>query len=579
MAKLITINGDELRLSSNLDEYSFGKTNYESIITQTGLIYSDKDFSLWSFSDVKSYSIEENDQRIVFYCAENPFSSNTHTLLELFENAEKSESKKDYDILFCAVKLVCQALTDAALSGKEIPMIGAGGILVEIPENLDEKNGKVLFLPEELFKTSANSLSTQDYAQNHLSWINQTIYDLPAICFERAVIVYRFLTQKFPYTCENQVERNADILDSKFLPLQMCIKNIDKDFTQAVNNALKLNSNSVNIPGKKQKGKSSEDLTPTAEFPLELLQDAYNISFEQRKNPPEKDFFEKAEAYQKNQDSKIKAKRRIRRNSAVIITCLIVAVILGSLIANSIQTNRNSETSIGLSSTETVLGYFYGVNSKDTVLLTNLVNGRKPQKHVDTVSQIYVLDKQRHVYENDNGFATPENWLLFSTTMERYANSGVYGVTNLKIDGEPVEIQISLPKKKDKPMPIQTENNLPVENKMQTVRHVEYYLIHSEGENNQFIVEKVFEDFTLTFKKNRWLITDISTETVTVPVSSITFKNDYFNQLAITEKNVITAVENLREKYPWLPTKIALETEDKRLQTKAEDIFSAFTIN
>ena len=119
MAKLITISGSELRLSSNLDEYSFGKTNYESIITQTGLIYSDEGFSLWSFSDVKSYNIEENDQRIVFYCAENPFSENTHTLLELFENAEKSESKKDYDVLFCAVKLVCQALTDAALSGKK----------------------------------------------------------------------------------------------------------------------------------------------------------------------------------------------------------------------------------------------------------------------------------------------------------------------------------------------------------------------------------------------------------------------------------------------------------------------------
>lgn len=579
MAKLITISGNELRLSSNLDEYSFGKTNYESIITQTGLIYSDEGFSLWSFSDVKSYNIEENDQRIVFYCAENPFSSNTHTLLELFENAEKTESKKDYDILFCAVKLVCKALTDAALSSKNIPAIGAGGILVEIPENLNEEDGKVLFLPEGLFTASANSLSAQEYAQNHLGWINQTIYDLPAICFQRAVIVYRFLTQKFPYPCENQVERNADILDSKFLPLQMCIKNIDKDFAQTVNNALKLNSNSVNIPGKKQKGKTSEDLTPTADFPLDLLQNAYNLSYEQRKNPPEKEFFEKAETYQKTQDSKIKAKRRIRRNSAVILVGLVLAVIFGSLIANSIQTSRNSETSIGLTSTETVLGYFYGVNSKDTVMLTNLVNGRKPQKHVDTVSQIYVLDKQRHVYENDNGFATPENWLLYSTTMERYANSGIYGVTNLKIDGEPVEIQISLPKKKDKPTPIQTENNLPVENKMQTVHRAEYFLIHSEGENNQFIVEKVFEDFTLTFQKNRWVITDISTESVTVPVSSITFKNDYFNQLAVTNKNVIEAVENLRGKYPWLPTKAALENEDKRLQAKAEDIFSAFSID
>ena len=64
-----------------------------------------------------------------------------------------------------------------------------------------------------------------------------------------------------------------------------------------------------------------------------------------------------------------------------------------------------------------------------------------------------------------------------------------------------------------------------------------------------------------------------------VPVSSITFKNDYFNQLAVANKNVIEAVENLREKYPWLPTQKALATENKRLQTKAEDIFSAFTIN
>ena len=80
MAKLITISGSELRLCSNLDEYSFGKTNYESIITQTGLIYSDEGFSLWSFSDVKSYNIEENDQRIVFYCAENAVSGNTHTV-------------------------------------------------------------------------------------------------------------------------------------------------------------------------------------------------------------------------------------------------------------------------------------------------------------------------------------------------------------------------------------------------------------------------------------------------------------------------------------------------------------------
>lgn len=578
MTNIIKIESGEIRLSSNLDEYSFGKTNYESIITQEGAFFDGNDFSPWSFSGVKSYNVKEKSQRIVFYCGKNPFSDNAKTLLELFEKAENDNSKENASNLFCAVKAVCNALTFAARLNKKIPLIGAGGIIIEEKNSSDisDNNLKVLFLPQELFVISANGFSQKEFHKLHLGWVNQTVYDLPAICFERAVIIYRLLCQKFPYDCIEQVERNADILDCKFLPIQFCIKNINKELAAAINKALKLNSNSVNIPGKRQKGKKSEDLTPVADFPLNLLQEAFELSQNQKENPPEKEFFEKAENYERNQNTKIKTKRNIRRNSAVISVVLVISVILFFLVMNSVQTSRNSETSIGLTSEQTVLGYFYGVNTKDTVLLTNLVKGRKAQKYVDTVSQIYVLDKQRHVYEKDNGFAVPENWLLFSTDLEKYSNSGIFGITNLKIDDKPFEIQISLPKKKSNPVPIKTENGEIVENKMQTVHRAEYFHIHSEGENNQFIVEKVFEDFTLTFEKNRWVITNISTESMPVPVSSVGFKNDYFNQLAINNGDVIVAVENLREKYPWLPTKAALQTEKDRIQNEIENPFAMF---
>lgn len=576
MAEIVTIDSSEIKLNTNLDEYSFGKTNYESIITQEGVVYDGTDFSSWSFSSVKSFNIEGKTQRIVFYCGENPFSSQAQTLLQMFELAEQNNSRENTAKLYNAVKSVCNALTLAAKTNKNIPLIGAGGIIIDSENAAESDNLKILFLPQDLFVTAANALSQKEFQQLHLGWINQTIYGLPAICFERAVLVYRLLCQKFPYDSSDQVERNADILDSKFLPVQMSVQNLNNELASAVNKALHLNSNSVNIPGKKEKGKKSEDLTPTADFPLHLLQDAYILSQEQRLNPPEKDFLNKAENYERSQAKKIKTKRNIRRNSALIGVIFAVGVILTSLIINSIQTDLDSETSVGLTSTQTVLGFFYGVNTKDTVLLTNLVNGKKPQKHVDTVSQIYVLDKQRHIYEKDNGFATPENWLLFSTTLERYANCGIYGVSNLYIDGEPYEIQITLPKKKDKAEPLTIENDIPLENKMKTTRHAEYFLIHSEGENNHFIVEKVFEDFTLTFHKDRWLITDISTQTVTVPVSSKTFKNDYMNQLALNDADVIVSVENLREKYPWLPTQTALQTEKERLQKELENPLSMF---
>lgn len=578
MTDIIKIGDDEIRLSSNLDEYSFGKTNYETIIAQQGVFFDGKDFSSWSFSEVKSFDVEGKSQRIVFYCGKNPFSSKAKTLLEIFEQAENDDSEKKAASLFSAVKATCNALTVAAKSNKKIPMVGAGGIIIEENDSSDcsDRNLKALFLPQELFVVSANGLSQNDFHRLHSGWINQTIYDLPAVCFERAVITYRLLCQKLPYPCCDQTERNADILDGKFLPVQMRVKNIDEKLARAINKALKLNSNSVNVPGKKQKGKKNEDLTPDADFPENLLREAFELSRNQRKNPPEKEFFEKAEIYERNRDAKIRTKRKIRRNSAAIAVFLVVGAIIFSLIMNSVQTSRNSETSLGLTPEQTALGYFYGVNTKDTVLLANFTKGRKTQKYVDTVSQIYVLDKQRHVYEKDNGFASPENWLLFSTNLEKYSNSGIFGVTNLKINGVPVEIQINLPKKKSKPEPVKTENGAPIENKTQTKLRAEYFHIHSEGENNQFIVEKVFEDFTLTFERNRWLITEISTETATVPVSSIGFKNDYFNQLAINDGDVIAAAENLREKYVWLPTKAALQTEKERLQKESENPFYMF---
>ena len=67
MKELITISDGELRLTSNLDEYSFGKTNYDSIVTQEGLLFDGKNFTSWTFSDVKSFEDPDRKERIVFF--------------------------------------------------------------------------------------------------------------------------------------------------------------------------------------------------------------------------------------------------------------------------------------------------------------------------------------------------------------------------------------------------------------------------------------------------------------------------------------------------------------------------------
>lgn len=561
MKELITISDGELRLTSNLDEYSFGKTNYDSIVTQEGLLFDGKNFTSWTFSDVKSFEDPDHKERIVFYCGKNPLSSQAKTLAAFY--------KQDDEESLQAVKAVCQAYQIAAKSKLEFPIMGAGGILVDLSKN----ETKILFLPQGLYKNTVSGLSASDYYEEEGAWINQTIYNLPAICFERAVFVYKLLTGSFPYANIDQIERNADILDQNFLPLEMAIDGIDLQLAKEVNKALKLNSNVVNIPGKKKKGKNSEDLKPNPDFPMELLDQAWKLSKEQKAKTKNTDFEEKAQSYMKRKKSQIRTKRRIRRNTAKIGVGIALAIVLATIISNTIKTNQGQYYTKGLTSTQTIQAFFMGINAKDVTMISNFVKGKKPQNYVDMVSQIYVLSKQRKIYDKDNGFASPENWLLFSTNAEKYDMSGLYGVTQLKIDGTAYPINVKVYKKNQKPEAVTQEGDILLKDKDQSVRKVEYYLLHSEGENFNIVVEKITDIFTLTYKKDRWIITDISSTSESVRVNPLVFKNDYLNQLILTNGDVIKAVDQLRLSYDWLPGKTELEMEKELMEWNLTHIY------
>ena len=547
---LITIENKDLRLSSNLDEYSFGKTNYNTVLSQEGCIFDGSNFKLWNFDDVKSFDIEGKPERIVFYCGSNPLSKNAKPLTDFFTQGGQE--------LFEACKTVCQALTAAATNGNEIPVVGAGGILVD----LSGKKPQALFLPEALFKFSANTLSKNEFAELQGGWLNESLKGLPAICFLRATIIYKALTGRLPYNSEQSPEeRNADIFDHKFLPLEYCINGIDSSFAKEINNALKLTATLVNVPGRRQKGRSAEELQAKSECSMEQFEAAWKLSLEQ-KNTDDKSFEEKAASYMKTHQAKISTKRKLRRNTPIVFASLAAVFIAVIIIINSIQSKLDDYTNTGLSSTQTLQAFFMGVNAKDTVLLTNLTKGKTPGKYVDAISSIYVMHKQRLAYGDPCGFASPERWLFFISDEKRYEAAGLYGITRLKIDGIDLDTEISMQKLKDKPVPLTKEGNILLEENVNSVHKVEYYLLHTGDENVDFSVDKITETYTLTVLKNRWLITNIQTESKQLDVDCSRFKNDYYNQLEANDKNVLKSTAILRERYDWLPTENAMQREN-----------------
>ena len=549
---LLTIENGELRLNTNLDEYTFGKTAHDAVLSQEGVLFDGKNFRQWTFEEVKSYDAEKNGkaERLVFYCAKNPLSDGARTLAELLEEGgEKALS---------ATLAACTALTAAAKDGNQIPMVGAGGIMID--------GNKVLFAPESLYSYAANTLPAQETLLQHQGYLNETIKGLPALCFERAAIIYHLLTGRLPFTAADSISRNADIFDRKFLPLEYCINGIDSELASAVNNGLRLNSTAVNVPGKRKKGKTSEDLRPEADFPLEKLEEAFRLSQKQAEEGNDKAFEEKVAAYLKSQTSKINTKRTIKRNSTTIAVIVAALVIVAVVIGNTIKTRGSDYTSIGLTSSQTISAYMNGVNEKDTMLLSDFGDGKSINSFSDTVSRIYVMHKQRLTF-GDNGFGYPANWLFYITDDAKYERSGVYGVTNLKIDGKPAEHVAKLYKKNEKPEPLTQEGGITLEKGSTSVHKIEYYMIYTEGEEVDYMVDKISATVTLSWKKNRWVITDIEeNKKQGLGVDCNKFKADYFSELKKSGGEVIPAVDALRSKYEWLPEKEAMQRERDQIE-------------
>ena len=556
---LLTIENGELRLNSNLDEYTFGKTGHDNILSYEGAIFDGKNFRQWTFEEVKSFDAEKNGkaERLVFYCAKNPLSDAATTLAQVLEEGG--------DKALQAVLAVCSALTSAAKNNNSIPMVGAGGIMVD--------GDQVLFAPEVLFSYAANTLSADDALALQHGYLNETIKGLPAICFERAAIIYKLLTKNFAFGATDSLARNADIFDNNFLPVHYCVNGIDSELAGEINRALRLNSTAVNIPGKRKKGKSSEDLRPKADFPLEKVEAAFKLSQNQAANGSDKDFEEKVAAYKKSQSSKINTKRTIKRNSTTIIVILAAIVIVGVIIINTIKTRGTDLTSVGLTSTQTISAYMNGINEKDTMLLSDFGDGKSANAYADMVSRIYVLHKQRLTF-GDNGFGYPANWLFYITDEAKYQRSGVYGVTNLKIDGKAAEHVEQIHKKNEKAPPLTQEGGITLQDGSTSVHKVEFYIIYTEGEEVDYLVDKVTVTMTLTYKKNRWIITDIEeTKRQKLGVDCGEFKADYFEELKKSGGEVIPAVNALRSKYEWLPEKDAMDRERDRIIYQMEHPF------
>lgn len=579
---IISFEDKTLKLNSGILEENFGKMSFASIINEEGLLIHAKksgneysfDYSPWTFNDVQSFDTETG--RKVFFCGNSPFMKEPKTLADLLET----------DQSFSAGLAAIRILTEAALNNKEIPFTGGGSLLLE----LNDEDFTALLLPELLFTGAVACLSDEDKAYHINFFVNPTLSGNKAYRFARANLAYKIYTGVFPFQTVNTIERNADILDKKYLPLELAVEGINSELAKKINSELELNSAKVEIPGKteqKEQKKISKieklagqkitesDAQKAARLQAEYQKAISAFPFETFiacKETASKisgdELQQKARDFMSRKTKNVNTKRKIRRNTGVIATVSIVSVFLVIIIVNSIRTTKNNQTSKGLTAAQTVESFYQEINNLNTVFLDNITKGKHANGYANIVSQMYVVGKNRQAYSGDHGIVNAATFFDIVKEEKQINEAGLYSVTGLKIDGKPCDMNIQLPIKKEKPEPIKEDKGITVYDKMQSIQTATFYMIHTEGP--EILCEEHKDVITLTFLKDRWVITDIVPEETIIEIDSQKFFQEYFTVLKLAGNDQRAACRILKGTYPWLPSLKDFENQEaKKLAEQA----------
>lgn len=600
---IVFYNDGKLHLDTSMSQSAFAKSRMTERLSEKGFLAEYKDnswnFTNWEFTGtyVKQCS-DENASMATRAMQETVLLEGSafegKTLKNIYDTeAEENFSEQSKEISAIASSAVCGAIENAIQKNINLPDNGAEGIFI----SSDCK--KIIFMPQELFDNISTCFKDENYSKYCGIYVYRTLDGKAALRFTECVIAYRALTDKFPFTNLNTENRQEDVLDHNFVKLDEAVYGLNEKLSFFIDNALmrsprieshkkatvtdkrSLNekiTSSVQDGIVKQKNEMQEKSAQMAgmKFPLEIfnkeigleekgtLPSTNKLNSVERKSAVTKEQFETQS--KKSFESFTKAlnvKRWFRHNRTKITVVSCIVLVVGIIIFSVWNTHQGNPTTKSLTSTKTAEMFYTSMNNLDVSSAQSCVSGKTMSSKVDIISNFYVTSKSRSAYEPQYTCATPASWLCFN-------NNGTYtifGLTQFTIDGNAGSLNVEGPAKKTHPVALTSENGKTLA-KGDTVQHkASYYMVYTQGEAD-ITVLKYTDTMTLTWKKDRWIITDLSQDYTESTDDIKTMFKDYTSNMESSKNDVLKTRAVLADKYTWISTEKELLDAKKKLEEK-----------
>ncbi|MBC6721288.1 hypothetical protein [Treponema sp. Marseille-Q4130] len=569
----------EIIFDTGLNESAFAKTRLSNLLSESGIAaFADKNFgsdmtfsfSEWKFDGVKTIGDEDDAHVRLFgrFGEEEEMLS----LAEIFLKAKRGGEAERYAAAAASYAAVC-VIEEAKKENVKIENIGAGGIYVKTAPCFAKKPA-LLFLPQALFDKAC--ATGKSYAKLQGFWISKALSERRgSLSFTQAVIAYRALAKRMPYDKSDESARSTDEYDKNYMKLEHVINGVDASLAESVDAALELPARTVEAERKNARG--SHDVHGAAEtlhtadgqkekpFPLQAFYAELGIddgTLKEVPHPtalPQSEFDAKVAAYYKTKKRSISARRAFRRNAGTIAVCFAASALIAFFAFSAVRNARHRPSAVGLTSFEVAEAFYEAIHTQNVELVGTMSSGKVSKRYGDIVGGIYVINKTRSAYDPKNGIVAPETWFASLSEDNAEARRDVYGITSFTLDGRKASLEVRVPERCEKRMPVRSEGGAPIDEGAQTAHTAEYYTVHTDGETGDFIVERNRDTVRLTYKKHRWAVTGIEEKEENVSVDTAAFKSDAICALQKYEGDAALASSALKEKYPWVPDRIVVQ--------------------
>ena len=542
MQELLFFRDGKICLNTTQNPDFFSKSRYAQRLSEAGTkaVYQNGswNFSPWHFTS--SLQLPEVCGDAVCLTGEGRNGKSLHEILFSDDKnlimEENAIAKKHY-----AVARTCSLLEEAVAKGEKIIINGTGGIFVS------DDFCEFIFLPRTIYENSVDCLSGEESCELDGVSINPFLFGIPALRFFEADLIYTSLTGEHAYGNKHPSDHRDDLLDTNFIPLKNKVWALDEKLSSWCDSSL---SQSLAKPAE----------LPPLPFPslyreLGLTEDgtltAGNglLPVIRKSSVSQETFSAKVKAENDRRKKQLSTKRWFRKYQTTLLAGAAAFVLVCSIVLMYTNSQMRKRTSKSLTSTETIEMFYSSLNLLDVDSVQNSSKGREARGIANVVSNAYVSTKARSLVTMNDITVTPASWLSEN-------NGGLFnmfGLTQFTVDGIKRNIFRQGPVRNTHPKKLTEQDGEKLTDGMTEKHQADYYLVYTDGEGKIKIISHQ-DVVTVTYVKNKWLVTGLVQWEGESEASFKDFIADYKEAMEETEGNVTHAAEILRSKYRWLST-------------------------